>query len=106
MGQVNKHAKEQILKMMLQEVPTEEIAKQLHFAVGTVRNVFEELRQEYGVNSKVGIAKAYLFEQIQELSDKTQAIAELCSTTCKITCNSKTFSSKAKGQNLRKKQKK
>ena len=42
MGQVNKKAKEQILKMMLQEVPTEEIARKLHFAVGTIRNVFEE----------------------------------------------------------------
>jgi len=106
MGQVNKDAKQKIIKMMLQEVPTEEIAKRLHFAVGTVRNVFEELRQEYGVNSKVGIAKAYLFEQIQDVSAKMQTISDLCDTTCQITCSAKSFSDKEKRQNQRKKKKK
>lgn len=106
MGQVNKHAKEQILKMMLQEVPTEEIARKLHFAVGTVRNVFEELRQEYGVNSKVGIAKAYLFDQIKDVTEKMQTISDLCGNTCQITCTDKPFRSNAKRQNQAKKRKK
>lgn len=106
MGQVNKKAKEQILKMMLQEVPTEEIARKLHFAVGTIRNVFEELRQEYGVNSKVGIAKAYLFDQIKDVTEKMQTISDLCGNTCQIACNDKPFRSKAKRQNQSRKNKK
>lgn len=106
MGQVNKKAKEEILKMMLQEVPTEEIARKLHFAVGTIRNVFEELRQEYGVNSKVGIAKAYLFAQIKDVTDKMQNISDLCGNTCKTTCSNKTFRSKTKRQNQSRKNKK
>lgn len=106
MGQVNKKAKEQILKMMLQEVSTEEIARKLHFAVGTIRNVFEELRQEYGVNSKVGIAKAYLFDQIKDVTEKMQTISDLCGNTCQITCNDKPFRSKAKRQNQSRKNKK
>lgn len=105
MGQVNKEAREKIIKMMLQDMPTEEIARKLHFAVGTVRNVFEELRQEYGVNSKVGIAKAYLFDQIKDVTDKMQSISDLCGNTCQITCSGKSFSSKAKRQNQTKKRK-
>lgn len=105
MGQVNKKAKEQILKMMLQEVPTEEIAKKLHFAVGTVRNVFEELRQEYGANSKIGIAKAYLFEQIQDVTEKMQSISDLCNNTCQMTGTPKQFSRNGKRQNKSKKRK-
>ena len=92
--------------MMLQEVPTEEIARKLHFAVGTIRNVFEELRQEYGVNSKVGIAKAYLFDQIKDVTEKMQTISDLCGNTCQITCNDKPFRSKAKRQNQSRKNKK
>lgn len=106
MGQVNKHAKEQIIKMMLQEVPTEEIAKRLNFAVGTIRNVFEELRLEYGVNSKVGIAKAYLFDQIKDVTEKMQSISDLCGNTCQITCSDKAFHSNAKRQNKARKKKK
>ena len=87
-------------------MPTEEIARKLHFAVGTIRNVFEELRQEYGVNSKVGIAKAYLFDQIKDVTEKMQTISDLCGNTCQITCNDKPFRSKAKRQNQSRKNKK
>lgn len=105
MGQVNKHAKEQILKMMLQEVPTEEIARKLHLAVGTVRNVFEELRQEYGVNSKVGIAKAYLFDQIKDVTEKMQTISDLCGNTCQITCTDNHSAATQRGKIKQKKKK-
>ena len=66
MGVVRKEIKIEIVKMMLDEVPTEEIATTLHLSVSTVRKVFEELREEYGVNSKTGIAVAYLRDKIKE----------------------------------------
>lgn len=79
MGVVKKESKDEIVKLMLQEVPTEEIAQRLNFSVATVRKVFEELRIEYGVNSKMGIAVAYLRDKISEhlmpilnLSDTSQ----------------------------------
>ena len=59
MGIVKKESKDEIVKLMLQEVPTEEIARRLNYSVSTIRKVFEELRDEYGVNSKMGIAVAY-----------------------------------------------
>lgn len=66
MGVVRKEIKDEIVKMMLDETPTEEIANKLHLSVSTVRKVFEELREEYGVNSKTGIAVAYLRDIINE----------------------------------------
>ena len=66
MGVVKKESKDEIVKLMLQEVPTEEIARRLNYSVSTIRKVFEELRDEYGVNSKMGIAVAYLRDKISE----------------------------------------
>ena len=66
---IKKEVKEKIIQLMLQEVPTEEIAKQLNYSIGTIRNIFEELRDEYGVNSKMGIATAYLRHEILKLNE-------------------------------------
>lgn len=66
MGVVKKESKDEIVKLMLQEVPTEEIARRLNYSVSTIRKVFEELRDEYGVTSKMGIAVAYLRDKISE----------------------------------------
>ena len=43
---VRKEAKDEIVRLMLQETPTEEIANIMGYSVGTVRKVFEELREE------------------------------------------------------------
>ena len=66
---IKKEVKEKIIQLMLQEVPTEEIAKKLNYSIGTVRNIFEDLRDEYGVNSKIGIATAYLRHEISKLNE-------------------------------------
>ncbi len=79
MGTVRKENEEEIVKLMLQDVPTEEIARRLNYSVPTIRKVFEELREKYGVSSKMGIAVAYLRDKISEhltpllnLSDSSQ----------------------------------
>lgn len=74
---VRKEAKDEIVKLMLQDVPTEEIANIMGYSVGTVRKVFEELREEYGVNSKTGIAKAYLQTELINLYGHIKNILNL-----------------------------
>ena len=49
---VKREAEKEILKLMLQDVPTEEIAKRLNYSVGTIRKVFEELREKYNANTR------------------------------------------------------
>ncbi len=102
MGIVKKESKDEIVKLMLQEVPTEEIARRLNYSVSTIRKVFEELRDEYGVNSKMGIAVAYLRDKISEhltpllnLSDSSQ-----------IAMNDKNAKKQEKRQIIHKKNKK
>ena len=38
---VRKEAKDEIVKLMLQDIPTDEIAKRMNYSVGTIRKVFE-----------------------------------------------------------------
>ena len=48
---VSKETKDKIISLMLQNIPTDEIASILGYSVGTLRKVYEELREEYGVNT-------------------------------------------------------
>lgn len=57
---VSRESKDKIMDLLLQRVPTDEIAKRLNYSVGTIRKVFEEFREEYGVNTTKEIADVYL----------------------------------------------
>ena len=74
---VSKDTKERIVKLMLQDIPTEEIAAITNYSISTIRTTFEELREEFGVNSKVGIARAYLQKELFELNGHIQKILKL-----------------------------
>ena len=74
---VSREAKETIVRLMLQDVPTEEIAAITNYSISTIRTTFEELRNEFGVNSKVGIARAYLQKELSELNKHIQNILKL-----------------------------
>lgn len=74
---VSKEAKEKIVRLMLQDVPTDEIAEITSYSISTIRTTFEELRDEFGVNSKVGIARAYLQNELLELHKHIQKILKL-----------------------------
>lgn len=77
MGIVKKESKEDIIKLMLQERTAEEIAQQLNYSVSTVRKVFEELREDFGATSKVGIATAYLRKEFVGLNEQLQHILKI-----------------------------
>lgn len=74
---VSKEAKEKIVRLMLKDVSTDEIAEITNYSIATIRTTFEELRDEFGVNSKVGIARAYLQRELFELNKHIQNILKL-----------------------------
>jgi len=67
MGKVRHESRDEIIKLMLQEKSTEEIAKITGYSIGTIRNVFEELREKYDVNSKLGITKEYIGDELEKI---------------------------------------
>lgn len=72
---VSKESKDKIMNLLLQRVPTEEIAKRLNYSIGTVRKVFEEFREEYGVSTTKEIADIYLDSTLlKELSKLNNCI--------------------------------
>lgn len=85
---VSKEAKEEIIKLMLQDVPTDEIALRTNYSISTIRATFEDLRDELGVNSKVGIARAYLHKKLSKLSFSIQEILKLLGS-CQMTTSKK-----------------
>ena len=102
---VKREAEKEILKLMLQDVPTEEIAKRLNYSVGTIRKVFEELREKYNANTKVGLASAYLREEIQQVSAQLNDIIEITGGSGQIATKPKTISRMGKRQFKPKKRK-
>lgn len=65
---VSKTAKDKIIGLMLQSVPTDRIAAELGYSVATVRKVFEELREEYGVSTTKEIVNIYLDRELAKLN--------------------------------------
>ena len=103
---VKREAEKEILKLMLQDVPTEEIAKRLNYSVGTIRKVFEELREKYNANTKVGLASAYLREEIQQVSAQLNDIIEITGGSGQIATILKPTPRMDKGRFKNKKRKK
>ncbi len=73
---------EKIIELILQDVPTSEIAKITGYSIGYIHNIFEELRGEFGVNSKVGIATSYIAKRILETTESLNKLYSLM-TQCK-----------------------
>ena len=65
---VSKETKDKIISLMLQNIPTDEIASILGYSVGTVRKVYEELREEYGVNTTKEIVNIYVDKELAKLN--------------------------------------
>lgn len=74
---VSKNAKDRIISLMLQNIPTDEIASELGYSVGTVRKVFEELREEYGVSTTKEIVNIYILEELAKLNAHIENIKKL-----------------------------
>lgn len=74
---VSKEAKDKIIGLLLQDVPTDLIASELGYSIGTVRNVFEELREKYGVNTTKEIKNIYLSKELNKLSNHIEEIQKI-----------------------------
>jgi len=75
---VSRESKDKIMNLLIQRVSTEEIAKKLHYSVGTVRKVYEELREEYGVSTTKEIADIYLDSTLlKELSKLNNCLSSV-----------------------------
>lgn len=81
MGIIKKESKEDVIKLMLQGCSSEEIAQQLNYSVETIRKVFTELREEYEVNSKTGLAVAYLRQEFQARIEALNHLLKIMDTT-------------------------
>ena len=108
---VSKAAKDKVIGLMLQNIPTDKIAAELGYSVGTVRKVYEELREEYGVSTTKEIVSIYLDKELAKLNNhisnvrkllKSRKIATIqnadqfkISTKIKINLNKKFFIKKA-----------
>lgn len=77
MAYLKQETLEKIIKLILKDTPTEEIAKSVYCSVGTVRRAMSELRSEYGVKSKTGIAMAYLEQELIKIRKEIDNLLDL-----------------------------
>lgn len=63
-----------VIKYILQDYTTEQIAEITGYSTGTIRNIYSELRKKYNVNTKTGIALSYLRERLKKLEKETKDI--------------------------------
>ena len=66
-----------IVKLMIQEVPTDRIARQTGYSIHYIRDIYNELREKYGANTKAGIATAFLMEKIRKTRDELSALIDI-----------------------------
>lgn len=74
---VSKETKDKIMNLVLQNVPTDTIACELNYSIGTVRKVLEELREEYGVNTTKEIVNIYLDQELAKLNNHIANVRKL-----------------------------
>ncbi len=66
--QSNKNKKyAKIIHLMLEDKTTVEIAKLTGYSMGTIRNIYSELKNLYNVNTKTGIAVAYIKDKAKNV---------------------------------------
>ena len=65
----------EVIKLLLQDVPTHKIAQTTGYSLYYIRDILKELREEYGVNTTKGLAVAYLSEKIGKIAaDLTELV--------------------------------
>ena len=67
---VQNDKKNKIMELILQGKTTAEIAHIMGYSIGTIRNLYTELREEYGVNSKTEIALYHVSERLYDVRDE------------------------------------
>lgn len=79
MALVKQETLKKIIKLILKDTPTEIIAKKTNCSIGTVRRVVEELRNNYKVKSKTGIATTWLSNELIKIKAEIEALLDLIS---------------------------
>lgn len=77
MGKISKDKYNQVITLMLQDVPTDEIAKKTGYSIHTIRHVFAELREKYNVDTKAGIVTAVLIDKIKNIADNMNELISI-----------------------------
>ena len=78
---VRKEAKDEIISLLLQNVPTDEIARRMNYSIWTVREVLKELREEYGVSTTREIVNIYISQELGKLNNHIENIQKILNST-------------------------
>lgn len=91
MGKKKSEKYNQVIKLLLQDVPTHEIAKITGYSLYYIRDILKELREEYGVNTTKGLAVAYLSEQITKIAGTLNELVKIITpdSTPNFRCDAK-----------------
>lgn len=86
---VQNDKKNKIMELILQGYSTAEIAHKMGYSIGTIRNLYTELREEYDVNSKTEIALCYVGEYLHGVRDELDKLISVLPKKSNDTCTKK-----------------
>lgn len=74
---IRKEAKDEIISLLLQNVPTDEIARRMNYSIWTIRETLKELREEYSVSTTKEIVNIYVCRELDKLSNHITNIQKI-----------------------------
>lgn len=86
---VQKDKKNKIMDLILQGKTTAEISHIMGYSIGTIRNLYTELREEYDVNSKTEIALCHVGERLHDIRDELDKLISVLPKKSNDTCTKK-----------------
>ncbi|MBQ9149850.1 response regulator transcription factor [bacterium] len=66
-----------VVQLILKGYSTQDIAKELNYSIGTVRNIYADLREKWEVNSKTGIALAYVGYKLKNIREEIDDLVSI-----------------------------
>ena len=81
----------EVIKLVLQDVPTHKIAQITGYSLYYIRDIIKGLREEYNVNTTKGLAVAYLSEKIGKIAGELSELVKIISpeSTPNFRCGAK-----------------
>ena len=81
----------EVIKLLLQDVPTHKIAQITGYSLYYIRDILKGLREEYSVNTTKGLAVAYLSEKIGKIAGELTELVKIISpdSTPNFRCEAK-----------------
>lgn len=72
-----KDIKTKIIELILKGKTTAEIARIMGYSIGTIRNFYTELREDYDVDSKTGIALCYVTDRMADIRNELDELISI-----------------------------